>query len=87
MSYQDIMSKNNSHFVQICVTQCIAMNPQFGQKFKIAFLLYTEWLGCSFSSILVQKGVKSDIALLSNVDFIDNVITDLRKVDFEERRL
>ena len=43
--------------------------------------------GCSFSSILVQKVFKSDIAFLLYFNFIEVVQTDCWKVDFEKKLL
>ena len=42
---------------------------------------------CSFISILVQKDLKSDIAFLRYGNFIEDVITDWWKVDFEKKAL
>ena len=60
---------------------------QLGQKIKIDFLLY--FLNdCSFISILVLKFLNSDIAFLRYGNFIEDVvITDWRKVDFENKAL
>ena len=42
---------------------------------------------CSFISILVQKLLKSDIAFLRYGNFIEDVITDWWKFDFEKKAL
>ncbi len=79
--------KDSQHSIrsnaEAIVTQHIEMD-QLGQKSKINFVLFRD--DYSVRSILVQIYFKLDITFSRDGNFVDDVITDCRRVDLEKKK-
>ncbi len=80
----------------ICVILCnSSVYIHNGNLYVIQHIKRSLWVmtfcyflnGCPFSSILVQKCLKSDIAFLRYGNFIEDIITVWWKVDYEKKSL